>query len=49
MSSTHQQLTAEEQQAARVRGDMVRISVGNEDPADTVVDLEAAIESASGN
>lgn len=43
------QLTAEEREAAGIKGDMVCISVGIEDPADIVADLEAAIESASGN
>jgi len=47
-STTHQQLTEEEQEAAGVTGDMVvRLSVGIEDPADIVADLEAAIERAS--
>jgi O-acetylhomoserine (thiol)-lyase len=45
-STTHQQLTGEEQEAAGVTPDMVRLSVGIEDPADVVADLEAAIESA---
>ncbi|WP_232686821.1 O-acetylhomoserine aminocarboxypropyltransferase/cysteine synthase family protein [Halobacterium zhouii] len=46
-STTHQQLTAEEQADAGVRDDMVRLSVGIEDPADVVADLEHAIEAAS--
>ncbi|PAU83644.1 O-acetyl-L-homoserine sulfhydrolase [Halorubrum salipaludis] len=46
-STTHQQLTEEEQESAGVTGDMVRLSVGIEDPADIVADLEAAIERAS--
>ena len=46
-STTHQQLTAEEQEAAGVTADMVRLSVGIEDPADIVADLEAAIEAAT--
>ena len=46
-STTHQQLTEEEQEAAGVTGDMVRLSVGIEDPADIVADLEAAIERAT--
>jgi O-acetylhomoserine (thiol)-lyase len=46
-STTHQQLTAEEQEAAGVTPDMVRLSVGIEDPADIVADLEAAIEAAT--
>ncbi|QUO48149.1 O-acetylhomoserine aminocarboxypropyltransferase/cysteine synthase family protein [Halorubrum ruber] len=46
-STTHQQLTEEEQEAAGVTDDMVRLSVGIEDPADIVADLEAAIEAAT--
>jgi O-acetylhomoserine (thiol)-lyase len=46
-STTHQQLTDEEQENAGVTGDLVRLSVGIEDPADVVADLEAAIEAAS--
>jgi len=46
-STTHQQLTEEEQEAAGVTGDMIRLSVGIEDPADIVADLEAAIEAAT--
>jgi len=46
-STTHQQLTDEEKESAGVHGDMVRLSVGIEDPADIVADLETAIESAT--
>ncbi|SNR58497.1 O-acetylhomoserine aminocarboxypropyltransferase/cysteine synthase family protein [Halorubrum vacuolatum] len=46
-STTHQQLTEEEREAAGATGDLVRISVGIEDPADIVADLEAAIEAAT--
>ncbi|GAA0264199.1 O-acetylhomoserine aminocarboxypropyltransferase/cysteine synthase family protein [Halobacterium noricense] len=46
-STTHQQLTDEEKEAAGVRDDLVRLSVGIENPADVVADLEAAIEEAS--
>ncbi|TKX47383.1 O-acetylhomoserine aminocarboxypropyltransferase/cysteine synthase [Halorubrum sp. SD690R] len=46
-STTHQQLTEAEQEAAGVTPDMVRLSVGIEDPADIVADLEAAIEAAT--
>jgi O-acetylhomoserine (thiol)-lyase len=45
-STTHQQLTEDEQRAAGVTPDMVRLSVGIEDPADVVADLEAAIADA---
>jgi len=45
-STTHQQLTEEEQRAAGVRPDMVRLSVGLEDPADVLADLDRALETA---
>ncbi|WP_205628342.1 PLP-dependent transferase, partial [Haloprofundus marisrubri] len=43
----HQQLTAEEQEAAGVTDDMVRLSVGIEDPEDILADLAQAIETAT--
>jgi O-acetylhomoserine (thiol)-lyase len=46
-STTHQQLTEEEQAAAGVTPDMVRLSVGIEDVDDVVADLEQAIETAT--
>ncbi|WP_323674266.1 O-acetylhomoserine aminocarboxypropyltransferase/cysteine synthase family protein [Halorubellus sp. PRR65] len=46
-STTHQQLTDEEQEEAGVTDDLVRLSVGIEDPADIVADLADAIETAS--
>jgi O-acetylhomoserine (thiol)-lyase len=46
-STTHQQLTDEEQEASGVTDGMVRLSVGIEDPAAIVADLEAAIEAAT--
>jgi len=46
-STTHQQLTEEEQLSGGVLPEMVRVSVGIEDPADIVADLEAAIEAAT--
>ncbi|MFB6138524.1 MAG: O-acetylhomoserine aminocarboxypropyltransferase/cysteine synthase family protein [Halobacteriaceae archaeon] len=42
-STTHAQLTPDEQREAGVSPEMVRLSVGIEDPADVVADLEAAI------
>jgi O-acetylhomoserine (thiol)-lyase len=45
-STTHQQLTKEEKLASGVDDDLVRISVGIEDPADIVADLERAIDRA---
>ena len=46
-STTHQQLTDEQQAAAGVTDDMVRLSVGIEDPADILADLDDAITSAT--
>jgi O-acetylhomoserine (thiol)-lyase len=46
-STTHQQLTAEEQRTAGVTDDMVRLSVGIEDVDDIVADLDQAIAAAS--
>jgi len=42
-STTHQQLTAEQQTAAGVTPDYVRVSVGIEDVADIIADLEQAL------
>jgi O-acetylhomoserine (thiol)-lyase len=42
-STTHAQLDETEQRESGVRPDMVRLSVGIEDPADIVADLEGAI------
>jgi O-acetylhomoserine (thiol)-lyase len=46
-STTHQQLSDEELEDAGVEPDMIRLSVGLEDPADIVADIEAAIETAT--
>jgi O-acetylhomoserine (thiol)-lyase len=46
-STTHQQLTEEEKLASGVTDDLVRISVGIEDPADIVEDIDRAIEAAT--
>ncbi|WP_435194949.1 O-acetylhomoserine aminocarboxypropyltransferase/cysteine synthase family protein [Natronomonas sp. EA1] len=46
-STTHQQLTDEEQEASGVTDEMVRLSVGIEDPAEIIADLEMAIEQAT--
>ena len=46
-STTHQQLTDTEQEASGVTDDLVRLSVGIEDPADIIADLEAAIDGAT--
>jgi O-acetylhomoserine (thiol)-lyase len=44
-STTHQQLTPEQQEAAGVGQDLIRLSVGLEDIADLKADLEAAFAS----
>jgi O-acetylhomoserine (thiol)-lyase len=46
-STTHQQLTEEEQAAAGVTPDMVRLSVGIEDVDDVIADLDQAIDTAT--
>ncbi len=45
-STTHQQLSAEEQKAAGVEPDMVRLSVGIEDIEDILWDLDQALASS---
>ena len=47
-STTHQQLTAEEQEASGTTPDMVRLSVGLESVEDITADLAQAIEAATG-
>ncbi|RQD65544.1 MAG: O-acetylhomoserine aminocarboxypropyltransferase/cysteine synthase [Desulfonatronovibrio sp. MSAO_Bac4] len=42
--TTHQQLSADEQQKAGVTEDMIRISVGLEDVSDILTDLDQALE-----
>ncbi|WP_114576308.1 O-acetylhomoserine aminocarboxypropyltransferase/cysteine synthase family protein [Saliphagus sp. LR7] len=46
-STTHQQLSEEEKLASGTTDDMVRLSVGIEDVADVIADLDRAIEAAS--
>jgi len=46
-STTHQQLTEEEQKASGTTPDMVRLSVGLEATDDIIADLDQAIESAT--
>ncbi|AWB28564.1 O-acetylhomoserine aminocarboxypropyltransferase/cysteine synthase family protein [Halococcoides cellulosivorans] len=46
-STTHQQLSDEEKTAAGVTDDMVRLSVGLEDPDDIIADLDQAIDRAT--
>jgi O-acetylhomoserine (thiol)-lyase len=45
-STTHQQMTAKELDEAGVGEDMVRLSVGLEDPEDLIADLERALKRA---
>ena len=45
-STTHQQMSAEDLAAAGVGEDLVRISVGLEDPRDIVEDLERALKAS---
>ena len=45
-STTHGQLTPEQQAQSGVTRDLIRLSVGIEDPADLLADLEQAIETA---
>jgi O-acetylhomoserine (thiol)-lyase len=45
-STTHAQLSDEEMTAAGVTPDMVRLSVGLEDPEDLIWDLDRALEAA---
>ncbi|MGZ4675090.1 MAG: bifunctional o-acetylhomoserine/o-acetylserine sulfhydrylase [Acidimicrobiia bacterium] len=47
-STTHQQLTPEEQAAAGVTGDLVRLSVGIESLDDITADLDAGFRAAKG-
>ncbi|WP_435180761.1 O-acetylhomoserine aminocarboxypropyltransferase/cysteine synthase family protein [Halorussus sp. AFM4] len=48
-STTHAQLSPDEQRDAGVSPDLVRLSVGIEDPADLLADVERAIEAATGD
>jgi O-acetylhomoserine (thiol)-lyase len=45
-STTHQQLSEEEQQATGVSPDMIRLSVGIEDIRDIIADLDQAMSAA---
>ena len=48
-STTHQQLSVEEQADTGVTPELVRLSVGIEDIRDIIADLDAAIEAANGH
>jgi O-acetylhomoserine (thiol)-lyase len=47
-STTHQQLSDEEQRAAGVTPELVRLSIGIEDVRDIIGDVDLAIEAANG-
>jgi len=47
-STTHQQLSAAEQEAAGVLPELVRLSVGIEDLDDILWDLDQALEASQG-
>lgn len=46
-STTHQQLSDEEREASGVTADLVRLSVGLENPGDIIADLDQAIKTAT--
>ena len=45
-STTHQQLGAEDLVAAGIGEDLIRLSVGLEDPADIIADLQRALRAS---
>jgi O-acetylhomoserine (thiol)-lyase len=47
-STTHEQLSVEQRAAAGVTPGMVRLSVGLEDPADLIEDLDQALVATAG-
>ncbi|HUK85370.1 MAG TPA: O-acetylhomoserine aminocarboxypropyltransferase/cysteine synthase family protein [Candidatus Acidoferrum sp.] len=46
-STTHQQLTSEEQKATGVTQDYIRLSIGIEDPEDIIGDIEQALQKSA--
>lgn len=46
-STTHRQLNEEQQKAAGAAPDMVRLSIGIEDPDDLIADLDQALARAT--
>ena len=46
-STTHQQLTPEQQASSGVTGDLVRLSVGIEEVDDIIADLDQALTKAT--
>src|SRR5690606_10579754 len=47
-STTHSQLTEEQQRASGAAPELVRLSIGIEDPADLIADLDQALAAAVG-
>ena len=45
-STTHRQLTPEQQKATGAEPDVVRLSIGLEDPDDLIADLDQALAKA---
>ncbi|HSF90927.1 MAG TPA: PLP-dependent transferase, partial [Paracoccaceae bacterium] len=45
-STTHRQLTPQQQEAAGAGANMVRLSIGIEDPRDLIADLDQALDAA---
>ena len=46
-STTHRQLSAEQQEAAGAGANVVRLSIGTEDAADLIADLDQALSIAT--
>ncbi|MCK5562999.1 O-acetylhomoserine aminocarboxypropyltransferase/cysteine synthase, partial [Candidatus Bathyarchaeota archaeon] len=46
-STTHQQLTREEQAATGVTEDYIRLSIGIEDPEDIIEDIDQALQATA--
>jgi O-acetylhomoserine (thiol)-lyase len=46
-STTHQQLSAEEQEASGVKPDLIRLSIGIEDVRDIIADLDQALKATA--
>ena len=46
-STTHQQLTPEEQESTGVTQDLIRLSIGLEDVEDIIADIDQALEKVS--
>jgi len=46
-STTHQQLTTEEQATTGVTPDYVRLSIGLEDPEDIIADIDQALKTSA--